>query len=92
MPTKRRRHAITETPPVERALDPLRKRLAGERLDLGELLILGAEAKLARLEEERSEAIAARRWLAGRIRGDDPLADPDAAAEVRRRGWARPSG
>ncbi len=89
MPTKHRRHAITETPRVQRALEPLRERLEGERLDLGELVILGAEAKLAALDEEEAETEAARSWLAGRILTGEPLADPDAAAEVRRRGWSR---
>lgn len=89
MPTKRRRHAITETPPVERALEPLRDRLADERIDWGELVILGAQAKLARLDAERAETLGARNWLAERIREGDPLVDPDAAAEVRLRGWTR---
>lgn len=89
MPTKRRRHAITETPPVERALQPLRDRLAGDRLDLAELVILGAGAKLAQIEGEERETREARRWLAERIRGDEPLADPEAAERVRRSGWAR---
>ncbi len=89
MPTKRRRHAITETPPVERALQPLRERLAGERLDLAELVILGAGEKLARIEDEERQTHEARSWLAERIRGDEPLVDPAAAERVRRGGWVR---
>ena len=89
MPTKRRRHAITETPRVQRALEPLRERLRGGRVDLGELVVLGAEAKLAALEAEEAETNAARGWLAERILAGEPLADPDAAAEVRSRGWSR---
>lgn len=92
MPTKHHRHAITETPRVKRALDPLRQRLdasAGERLDLGELVILGAEAKLAALDEELAKTSAARLWLADRIRSGQPLADPEAAEKVKRRGWSR---
>lgn len=89
MPTKHRRHAITETPRVRRALEPLRERLAGERLDLGELVVLGAEAKLAQLDEERAATAAARAWLAEGILGDAPLIDRSSADEVRRRGWSR---
>ena len=74
---------------MQRALEPLRERLADERIDMGELVILGAQAKLDRLDSEGAETVAARSWLAERVLGDDPLADPAAAAEVRRHGWAR---
>jgi hypothetical protein len=53
MPTKRRRHAITETPPLQEALDALRTELDGQRLDLSELVILGAREKLAHVHAER---------------------------------------
>lgn len=89
MPTTRRRHAITETPPVQRALDALRQELGDERLELSELVILGADAKLARLRSERDETDALRRRLADRIRRREVLSDPIAADEVRRSGWAR---
>lgn len=49
MPTKRPRHGITETPLVQAALDELRKELRDQRLDLGELVVLGAREKLLRL-------------------------------------------
>ena len=52
MPTTRRRHAITETPPVQAALDELRKELGTDRVELGELVVLGAEAKVAELRAE----------------------------------------
>lgn len=90
MPTKRRRHAITETPEVEAALDRLRGALGGERIKLGELVILGADTKLAQLQEQRDQAAARRKRLADRIRNREPLPiDLDAAEEVRRTGWAR---
>lgn len=89
IPTKHPRHAITETPPVRAALDELRDELGGERIEFSELLILGAQEKLARVRAER-EGIASRRArLAERIRRRDLPLDPAAADEVRQRGWAR---
>jgi hypothetical protein len=89
MPTKRRRHAITETEPVQAALDELRSELGDERVELSELVILGARAKTARLREQRGATADGRRQLADRIRRGEIPADRDAAAEVRRAGWAR---
>lgn len=89
MPTKHRRHAITETPPVQEALDELRAALGGERVELGELVILGAQEKLARVRAEREDTSALRRRLAERVRRRDIPADRAAADEVRRTGWAR---
>jgi len=89
VPTKHRRHAITETPPVQAALDELRGELGGERIDLGELVILGAHQKVAQLRAERDDAASRRRRLAERIRRRDVPVDVAAADEVRRSGWAR---
>jgi hypothetical protein len=89
VPTKRPRHAITETPPVQAALDELRRELGEERLELGELVILGAQQKLARVREEREAAGEVRRRLADRVRRGESLGDRSAADEVRRAGWAR---
>jgi hypothetical protein len=90
MPTKRRRHAITETPPVQAALDELREELGDPaRIEFGELVILGANEKVARLRATRSDATARRRQLAERIRRRDLPVDRAAADEVRRAGWAR---
>jgi hypothetical protein len=50
MPTRHRRHTITETPPVERALRRLRTLTPGHRIDLKELLVIGANAKADELE------------------------------------------
>ena len=90
VPTKRRRHAITETPRVQAALDELREALGDERVEMGELVILGAQEKLVRLRGERDETAALRRRLADRVRRRDVPADRAAADEVRRGGWARP--
>jgi len=90
VPTRRRRHAITETPAVQAALDELREALGDDRLEMGELVILGAQQKLARVRADRDDTAALRRRLADRIRRRDIPADRAAADEVRRAGWARP--
>ena len=90
MPTRRRRHAITETPPVQAALDELREELGADRVEMGELVILGAREKLARVRGKRADAAALRRRLADRVRRRDIPTDRAAADEVRRAGWARP--
>jgi hypothetical protein len=89
MPTKRRRHAITETPPVEAALEELRHELGNDRIELSELVVLGARAKLAQVRSEREDAATLRRRLADRVRSRSLPVDRDAAAEVRRSGWSR---
>jgi hypothetical protein len=90
VPTKHRRHAITETPDVQAALDELRGELGERRIEFGELLILGAREKAAQLRGQREGAAARRRQLADRVRRRDIPADRSAADEVRRSGWARP--
>jgi len=89
MPTNRRRHAITETPAVEAALDELRGELGSSRIEFGELVILGAQQKAAQLRSERNDTAARRRELAERVRRRETLVDRAAADEVRRSGWAR---
>jgi hypothetical protein len=89
VPTKRRRHAITETPPVEAALDELRQELGDAPLNLGELVVLGAREKLHRLRLTDARTAALRRSLADRIRAGNVPVDLEAAEEVRRTGWAR---
>lgn len=56
---------------------------------MGELVILGAREKLARVRAERKATAELRRRLADRIRHREIPADRTAAAEVRRRGWTR---
>jgi hypothetical protein len=79
---------ITETPPVQAALDKLRAKLGeGERIDFGELVRLGAEAKARRLVDEGEEARRARRemidWI---LNGNGPKVDLEAADEVKHLG------
>lgn len=91
MPTKHRRHAITETPRVKEALDALREEMDGDRVDLGELVVLGAREKSRRLRLDSKQAVSLRHELAEKIRRREDLGvDVEAADEVRRTGWARP--
>lgn len=89
MPTTRRRHAITETAQVQAALDELREALGGDRVELAELVVLGAREKLGRLRASGAERQALRRSLAERVRARRLPVDLEAADEVRRGGWAR---
>jgi hypothetical protein len=69
VPTTRPRHTITETPPVQAALDELRAKLGeDERIDFAELVALGAEVKARRVATEDSAAATARRRLAEMVR------------------------
>jgi hypothetical protein len=87
MPTTHPRHTITETPCVQEALDELRARLGGERIDFAELVILGARAKARRLPDQAREAREAREQLAEWIRaGSGPKIDIAAADDVKHRG------
>jgi hypothetical protein len=87
IPTAHPRHTITETPPVQEALDELRARLDGERIDYAELVILGARAKARRLPDQGREARAARKQLAEWIlTGSGPKMDVAAAEEVKHLG------
>jgi hypothetical protein len=89
MPTKRRRHAITETPPVQAALDELRQEFGEAHVNLGELVVLGVREKLHQLRLTDARTAALRRSLANRVRAGNVPGDPAAADEVRRTGWAR---
>jgi len=89
VPTKHRRRAITETPSVQAALEELQSELGESRIELGELVVLGAEAKLTALRAERDGGVELRRRLADRIRSGDLAVSTEAADEVRRSGWAR---
>lgn len=79
MPTARPRHTITETPPVQEALDRLRAELGSKRVDYAELLVLGAREKRRQLHRDSDAARAARERLAARIL-DRTLPEPDIAA------------
>jgi hypothetical protein len=72
---------------VQEALDELRAKLNGERVDFGELVILGARAKARRLKADDAEARAAAKELADWIRNGNPgMVDIAAADEVKHLG------
>jgi hypothetical protein len=91
VPTTRRRHAITETPPVQEALDELRAALGTDRLPLAEALVRGARLMSAEIRDGADKKAMLRKRAADRIRERRPFnVDLEAAEEVRRTGWARP--
>jgi hypothetical protein len=74
---------------VHEALDELRAKLNGERIDFAELVILGARAKARRLPAggDSEKARQARKELADWIRnGNGPMVDIEAADEVKHLG------
>ena len=79
MPTSRPRHSITETPPVQEALDRLRAQMGAQKLDLAELVVLGAREKERQLQRDSDATREARRRLADAIRART-LPEPDIAA------------
>jgi hypothetical protein len=87
MPTTRPRHTITETPPVQEALDDLRTQLGSQKVDYAELLVLGARAKQRQLQSDSDAAQEARERLARDIfEGTYDPGDVAAADEVKRVG------
>lgn len=89
MPTARKRHSVTEAPSVEAASNALRSAVPGERIDLGELVVLGAQRKLDALSASDARRNVLLQELAGRVLRGDSGIDPVAAAEVRCTGWTR---
>lgn len=84
MPTSRPRHTITETPPVQEALDELRSVLStGRRIDFAELLAIGARAKAQHLRADDAEAHGARTRLSQMILARAVPVDVDAADAVK---------
>lgn len=83
MPTSRRRHAVTETPPVQEALDELRAELGSDKLPMGELVRLGARARLAELRAEREDKAMRRRRLAERVRNRELPGNSEVAKEAK---------
>jgi hypothetical protein len=74
---------------VAAALNELRSELGSDRVELGELVVLGAAAKVASLRAERESDAALQRRLAERVRSRSLPVDADAAELARRTGWAR---
>ena len=86
MPTAHPRHTITETPPVREALDELRSRLGGERIDYTELMVLGARMKVRELPDDAKAGREAARRLAEMVRHRSIPVDIQAADDVKRLG------
>jgi hypothetical protein len=86
MPTSHPRHTITETPPVQEALDELRARMGGERIDYAELVVLGARTKARQLPDDAKAASLAARRLGEMVRRRSIPVDVDAAVDVKRLG------
>jgi len=76
---------ITETQPVKEVLDELRTVQGGEKVDLADLVIRGAEDKIQELRTPGSDAVRkAGREIAEWIRSPDrPRPDLKAAEEVK---------
>ncbi len=92
VPTTRPRHTVTETPPVQEALDELRSKLgAGAQIDFAELVMLGARAKARRLVADDAAARVARERFAEQVRTRSLPYEVDVAAadEVKRLGLIR---
>ena len=66
-----------------------REALGSERVELSELVILGARTKLRRLRDEQERTALLRRQLADRVRSGAIPVDVEAAEKVRRSGWTR---
>lgn len=86
MPTTRPRHTITETPPVQAALDELRREVGEDRIELPDLVIRGARDKIREMRTQGTAARQARQRLARRIRAGEELPDPAIADEAKNAG------
>ena len=88
MPTKRKRHMITETAEIETALEPLRAQ--GLPISFPELVVRGAEAKAAEIREseadEERRREARERFLKWTLEGA-----PGLDIDLSRPAWRRPS-
>jgi len=89
MPTKHRRHAVTETGAVADALERLRAAVGPDGFTISELVVLGAERKL---HAQRAREAADRKALAAlteMVRTRSIPCDVALADEARRSGWVR---
>lgn len=78
---------ITETEPVQKVLDELRRLQGGEKVELPDLVIRGAEEKIRELRAEGESVRQAREDLVDWIlSGTGPAVDLAAADEVKHLG------
>ena len=71
---------------MREALDELRARMDGERIDYAELVVLGARTKSRQLPDDAKTAREAAQRLAEMVRGRSIPVDVHAADEVKRVG------
>jgi hypothetical protein len=71
---------------VQEALDELRSRLSGERIDYAELVVLGARMKARQLPDDAKAAREAALRLAEMVRRRSIPVDVKAADDVKRLG------
>lgn len=82
---------ITETPPVEAALDELRRIQGVEKVDFGDLVIRGARDRIREIRTSSEMARESREEIAEWIRsGNGPKIDLEAAKEVKYLGLVPP--
>jgi hypothetical protein len=75
---------VTETPPVKRALDELRRVQGGEKIEFPDLVIRGARDRVRELRAGSETARRASLEIAEWIRtGNGPAVDLAAAEEVK---------
>ena len=74
---------------MKAVLDPLREEVGQDRLDWGELVVLGAEEKMRQIRQTRERGESLRRAEAQLIREQSGDTDVAAADQVKRTGWAR---
>lgn len=74
---------------MKAVLDPLREEVGQDRLDWGELVVLGAEEKMRQIRQTRERGESLRRAEAQLIREQSGDTDVAAADQVKKTGWAR---
>jgi hypothetical protein len=78
---------ITETEPVKAALDELRRLQGGEKVELPDLVIRGAEEKIRELKAQGESERNAREEISDWIRsGNGPAVEVAAGEEAKRLG------
>jgi hypothetical protein len=94
VPTRRKRHMITETDALSEALDRLRRADPEHPVSLGELVVLGAERKVGMIEQahaDETRRVELRERFLRRTQTGDGV-DWEALAEVHEHGWVHPAG
>jgi len=83
VPAKLRRHEITETPEVAAALNSVRAATGADRVNIPELVVLGARVKVDSVRAADNDATAALEDLAEMVKSGTLPVDRAAAEEAR---------